>query len=175
MSGSGVTNANGGMTINSSGANLYLDSRTLNNAAGQTATWTGDANFGGDIRFQNGAIFNNNGTFLAQNDQYLYDFSGTGAFNKTGTFTRNNNPGTLTLYNLAFNNTGTVNVQTGTLVLQGGDGGNTTGAFNISSGAVLNFGGGFSFGASSSFAGAGTVIFSSGTSDLTGAATTSRR
>ena len=139
-----MTNANGGMTINSSGANLYLDSRTLNNAAGQTATWTGDANFGGDIRFQNGAIFNNNGTFLAQSDQYLYDFSGTGAFNNAGTFTRNNNPGTLTLYNLAFNNTGTVNVQTGTLDLQSANVTQyagyalTAGVWSISAGANLN-------------------------------------
>ena len=108
---------------------------------GKPVTWTGDANFGWcDIRFsENGAIFNNNGTFLAQSDQYLYDFSGTGAFNNAGSSTRNNNPGTLTLYNLAFNNTGTANVQTGTLDLQGGDGGSTTGVYNVSAGATLRF------------------------------------
>src|SRR4029077_17681150 len=36
MSGSGVTNANGGILIDN--AEVFLDTRTLNNAAGQTAT-----------------------------------------------------------------------------------------------------------------------------------------
>ncbi|MEY2539939.1 MAG: hypothetical protein QOG67_3679, partial [Verrucomicrobiota bacterium] len=170
MSGSGMTNANGGMSLNSSGVNLFLDTRTLNNAAGQTATWTNTTGSGGDIRFVNGAIFNNNGTFLAQSDQGIFsNGGGGGTFNNAGTFTRNNNSTTLTIGGqIIFNNTGTVNVQTGTLALQGGDSGNTTGAFNVSSGATLNLQSNFTFAAGSSFAGAGTVNFNSGTSDLNG-------
>ncbi len=41
LSGSGKLNANGGMLINPTGGNFFLDGRTVNNAAGQTATWTG--------------------------------------------------------------------------------------------------------------------------------------
>ncbi len=59
MSGTGVTNANGGLLIDN--AEVFLDTRTLNNAAGQTATLS---NFV-EVLFQNGAIFNNNGTLLA--------------------------------------------------------------------------------------------------------------
>ena len=116
MSGSGVTNANGGIFIESSGDNLILFGRTLNNAAGQTATWTATAGSGGLIALSSGAVFNNHGTFLAQTDQSISGGSGGGTFNNFGTFTRSNNSGTLTTDpDITFNNSGTVNVQTGTL------------------------------------------------------------
>ena len=76
LSGSGVTNANGGIVFGNT--ILNLNQRTLNLAAGQTAAMSG-ANT--RIQFLNGAIFNNSGTFFAQNDQDFVFGSGGGTFN----------------------------------------------------------------------------------------------
>jgi hypothetical protein len=162
--GAGVTNANGGIAFGNGQVNL--NQRTLNNAAGQTATLSAAS---GPIAFLNGAIFNNNGTFLAQNNQSFFNNGGGGTFNNAGIFTRDTSAGTFSILTLvAFNNSGTVNVQTGTLRFIGGDTGNTTGDFNISAGAILNFSSNFSFAASSDLAGAGTVFFQSGNQVLNG-------
>ena len=163
LSGTGVTNANGGLLINN--AEVFLDTRTLNNAAGSTATF-GDFTL---FYFQNGSVFNNNGTFLAQADNGygFYDDGGGGTFNNTGTFTRNTGTSVFAIGSgIAFNNSGTVNVQTGTLSLQGGDSGNTTGGFNISSGATLQFMSDFNLAASATISGAGTAEFSAGTVNI---------
>ncbi len=85
-----------------------------------------------EVFFQNGAVFNNNGIFLAQTSNGFsdgfFDNGGGGTFNNTGTFTRNTAGTVFTIGpDIVFNNSGTVNVQSGTLSLQGGDGGNTTG------------------------------------------------
>ena len=167
MSGTGVTNANGGILMN--GSYIYLDQRTLNNAAGQTATFNTNGYY---LYLSNGATFNNNGTFLAQNDYgYIYD-NGVGAntFNNAGTFTRNTGSNDFSIYTV-FNNTGTVNVQSGILTLAGGDGGSTTGDFNISSGATLQFLSDFNLAASANIGGAGTAEFSAGTVNIAEAAT----
>ena len=62
LSGSSALNANGGMLINPTGGNFNLDGRTVNNAAGQTATWTGSLN--DFIEASDGSVFNNLGTFV---------------------------------------------------------------------------------------------------------------
>ena len=166
MSGTGTTNANGGMSLTGNGG-LSLLGRALNNVAGQTATLSGTTT---SLNFGNGALFNNNGTFFAQSDGGFGILSGSGnAFNNLGTFMRNTGTGTFIVGgNIAFNNTGTVNVQTGTLVFNGGDGGGTTGDFNIGSGAVLRFDSSFNLGMSADLAGAGTVDFKSGTINVGG-------
>ena len=86
LSGSGALDANGGMVINPTGGNFFLDGRTVNNAAGQTATWTGTLdNF---IEASNGSVFNNMGTFV-DGGLSLYEESNTGApsaFNDAGSF-----------------------------------------------------------------------------------------
>ena len=111
LTGSGATNANGGLLLNSS--TVSLNGNTLNNAVGQTTTLTGAS---AQIAFLNGAIFNNNGTFLAQNNNSLFDNGGGGLFNNIGTFTRNTGTNDFTIGNgVVFNNTGTVNVNSGTL------------------------------------------------------------
>ena len=73
LTGSGAANANGGLLLNSS--TVSLNGKTLNNAAGQTTTLTGAS---AQIAFLNGAIFNNNGTFLAQNNNSLFNNGGGG-------------------------------------------------------------------------------------------------
>ena len=137
MSGTGVTDPDGGLLIDN--AQVFLNTRTLNNAVGSSATMSNFA----ELLFLNGAVFNNNGTLLAQGNtgsDGFFDGGGGGTFNNTGTFTRNTGSTAFTIgSNIVFNNSGTVNVQTGTLSLQGGDGGSTTGDFNISSGATLQF------------------------------------
>ncbi len=111
MGGAGVTNANGGITISGAGSAVTLDTRTLNNAG--TATWSGSNNisfFNGTLNNQSGAIFNVN------NDQSMFDESGTETFNNAGTF--NKAAGAVNLstnVNVKFNNTGTVNATSGTL------------------------------------------------------------
>ena len=165
MSGTGVTNANGGLSLTNS--THALIARTLNNAAGQTATLSGASS---SLGLGTGASFNNNGTFLAQNDQSLTNQGGAAsAFNNAGTFTRNTATGTFSIaLGGVFNNTGTVNVQTGTLFLNTPDAGNTTGDFNISSGATLQFNSNYTLGATSDVSGAGTVQFSIGTVNVGG-------
>ncbi|NQX00399.1 choice-of-anchor D domain-containing protein, partial [bacterium] len=74
-----------------------------------------------------------------------------------------------------FNNSGTTQVETGTLTLQGGDGGSTTGDFNVSSGATLNFASSFNLASSVAVAGVGTVDFSAGTIEFDGALTSAAK
>ena len=163
--GTGAINANGGALFD--GADAILNSRTLNLAVGQIATQMGAS---GRFFFRNGSVVNNAGTFLAQNDQGLQHNTGVaGTFNNIGTFTRNTSAGLFSvLGNAIFNNTGVVNVNTGTLHFDGGDTGNTTGDFNVAAGAPLNFASAFNFAASADLSGAGTVRFSHGVSNLNG-------
>jgi hypothetical protein len=113
--GAGILQANGGMSL--SGTTKTLNSgRTVNNAG--AATWTaGDFNTGG------GAMFNNQagGTFGTNFDgSFDYNQGGTlSQFNNAGTFTKSGGVGT-TLFSTGFNNSGTVNVNSGTLSLAGG-------------------------------------------------------
>jgi hypothetical protein len=166
MSGSGVTNANGGITMN--GAGVVLIGRTLHNAAGQTATLSGlNAAL---VLAGGGAVFNNDGTFLAQNNSgFPTGGVGTNTFNNAGVFTRDTSSGEFYLtFNGAFNNTGTVNVQSGTLRLLSPDGGATSGDFNVSSGATLLFQNDFTLGPTSDVAGAGAVQFGGNTINVNG-------
>jgi len=156
ISGSGVTNANGGLAIN--GSNKYLDGRTLNNAG--SAVWTA-----GYIYMSNGAAFNNlaAGTFEGQvADRSFYWNTGSSqpAFNNAGSFVRTISTAGLTLDGVAFNNTGSLGVQTGTMNLAGGGTGN--GSFTVAATASLVFGGGTHV-LGGGFSGAGTVNFSAGT------------
>ena len=157
ISGSGTITASGGIVINPTGAAFELDGRTLTNPTGQTATWTGS---GSDIQASNGAVFNNFGTFLAQNQGSFAQ--GTGArssFADPGSFTKSTESGELTFSGVAFNATGgTLDVQTGTLGLAGG--GTETGAsFSIATGATLDFAGttAFSLDSGTSFSGGGNL------------------
>ena len=118
MSGSGTTTIAAGGALTISGSNKYLNARVLTNAG--TVTWTGNgADLGGTgtaatINNSAGAVFD------VQNNQSLYFGNGLGhTFNNAGLFKKS--AGTsLTSITWAFNNTGTVEVQTGSLYLGGG-------------------------------------------------------
>jgi len=167
MSGTGVTNANGGMSIPS--GQMFLDARTLN-VSGATAFGTAG---GGGVNFfmQNAAVVNNlaaaTWSILSGNGNGIFLNGGTtGTFNNAGTFQMTG--GTADTVSVQFNNTGTtgtVNANAGTLTLSGG--GSGAGTFNVAGGATLGFGGG-AFALSGSIAGAGAVSFAVGTANLTG-------
>ena len=153
ISGTSVLNANGGMLIADSptgSSTSFVDGRTINNPAGQTVTWTGS----NDIRLGNGAVFNNLGSFLAQNDG---DFAvGDGAapsFVNKGSFTSSIG----FVLNVPFDVPGgSVDVQNGSLVLE--DGGSSTGAaFNIESQGTLEFWAPYTFDTSSTISGDGEL------------------
>jgi len=107
MSGTGTTTANGGITIDGSGMTL---ARPLTNTG--IAIWSGP----GDIAATADAVFNNplNAVFDIQNNQ---TFSGPlciPVFNNAGIFRKEASYG-ITTIGLFFNNTGTVDIQTGTV------------------------------------------------------------
>ena len=153
ISGSSVLNANGGMLIadNSTGSSTsFVDGRTINNPADQTVTWTGS----NDIRLGDGAVFNNLGSFLAQNGG---DFAvGDGAapsFVNKGSFTSSSG----FVLDVPFDVPGgSVDVQTGSLVLE--DGGSSTGAaFNIETQGTLEFWAPYTFDTSTTISGDGEL------------------
>ncbi len=80
-------------------------------------TWSGNtATNNNRIRFTGGTI-NSNGTWTDSNafDAYTYDYSGTNVFNNLGTYNKLGN--TTTTMNVAYNNSGTTNVEAGTFAV----------------------------------------------------------
>jgi fibronectin-binding autotransporter adhesin len=132
IAGTGTIQFNDTLAVNTNSA------KTLGNANFRTAgttTWTGTANItgtGGTWTNLSGALFD------AQNNQSFAVTSGVNTFNNESgaTFRKSVGTGTTTV-NWAFNNGGTINVQTGTLSLSGG-GTSTNGTFVIATGAILN-------------------------------------
>ena len=116
LSGSGAINGDGGILINPAGGDFTLDGATVSNSAGQTATWTGAAS---NIVASNGAVFNNQGRFLAENDgTFSLGAGADSSFNNQGSFTKSTDPGELDFGpGVAFNvsSAGTVDAQSGTL------------------------------------------------------------
>ena len=154
LSGSSSLNANGGILINLAGGRFNLDGRTVNNAAGFTATWNGSGI--SEIEASDGSVFNNLGTFVA-NSTGLYNETGTGAASSF------NNPG-------SFSVTGTAavefsvpfNVPGGSVDIIDGDrldldqGGTSTGAaFNVD--GLLGLVTPFAFDTATTISGAGTL------------------
>src|SRR5215468_7751505 len=154
QSGTGTTTigATGTLTI---GGEVGLQRRLINNG---TAVWSA-----GRIDVQNGTFINNN-AFSAESDDTFENFGGSNAFNNNaGTFTKSPSAGT-TAFNTPFNNSGTVNLNSGTLVLNAGGGG--TGSFVLAPGKTLRFGGGTHELMTGAVMGAGVVQFSGGTVNL---------
>jgi len=151
MSGAAVTTVNG--PFNLSGLTA-ISGRTLNNNS--TAVWTSAANLG--VRTGGGSVINNNGTWDSRTDDVaiVNYYGGATTFNNTGTFKKSAGTGTTTL-SVPFVNTGSVDVQTGTLLLYGGS--STTGFIVSGAAATLLFGSGtFDLNAGTTFSGPGTVL-----------------
>ncbi len=157
---SGGNDANGPLSITGAGEK-YFPSGTLNSNFG--ATWSGI----GNIRFDYGApaLAIAAGTvFDVQTDA---DFTGSGGasfmtIDNAGTFQKSAGAGTTSIgsgYGNAFNNTGTVDVQTGTLSFTGG--GTSTGTFDAT-GATLDFAAGGTHNLSAAASITGTTVSFSG-------------
>jgi hypothetical protein len=166
MTGAGATVADGGLRLGQSGQS---DSETL---AGRTLINNGTANwYASDTLIQEEAsVFQNSAaaTLNIQGGTESYNFLAADA---SGTFVNQGsvvvadgvNP---SMFWTSFNNSGKVEVASGTLHL-GGPGGNMTGSITVDAGATLQLGANYNyeayqFGPSSSLGGAGTVDFDSG-------------
>jgi len=160
MAGSGTTNTNGGLAVTSGpifGAPTL--GRTLNN--GGTATVTGSQLWA----IGTGATLNNlaSGTIDMQGDAALYLSGGGGPVNNAGLFEKSAGTGT-TAVQVPFNNTGTVDVQTGTVSVAGGT---DTGAFLVS-GTLTFAGGARTMSATASITGSGSVVANGGATSNAG-------
>ncbi len=159
MSGSGTTIISSTGVLNMTAGPVRFVARIIQNDG--VTNWTG-----AQIR-SDGGRFDNNGSFIVNSAASLswLAVSGVNVFNNSGTFTKMG-AGTTSFSRLnpsstpmAFNNSGTVNIQAGTLSL--GTDGTHTNDFMVSGGALLEFA--FVFGS-----GSGSHSFSA-TSDITGA------
>ena len=165
MSGPGTTFADGGVAFNgtSFNDNPTLNGRKLVNAG--VATWSNTQNLGA----ANGAVIDNlpGATFVINSDRTFSSSGSTTVFLNEGVF-RKQASSDVTTINIQINNTGTVDVQTGTLKLGGG--GLSEGTFTVAAGATLNLSGAATtLTATSAVVGDGNVLFSS---DFFGGTTT---
>jgi hypothetical protein len=170
MLGTGATTAASGLVINPPVNSSVVLNRALNNAGVATFNQGGTAY----LSLQNMGVFNNleGATFeIGEGKQVNHSNSGAGpgpVFNNAGTVRKATGTGTLTLTaGVAFHNNGQVMVEAGTLRLAVS--GNHAGAFLVSSGATLEFGGGtHAIGGEPGISSAGTIRFNSGTVTLAG-------
>jgi hypothetical protein len=162
MAGSGATTLNGGMAI--SGSNTkWLQGAILNNANNGTITWTGT----GQIWCLSGGELNNlsGSTFDVQNDSSFANAGGGAVtINNAGTFRKSAGSGVTTCGQPIFNNSGTVEVDSGTLQLA--TSGTSSGTWDIAAGAVLDFAGGGPHTLNGAVTGAGTFRSSSGITNI---------
>ena len=153
ISGGGTLNANGGLDITNS---VVLADSTLMLASGQTAQQTGS----GHLVLNGGATLINAGTYHASNDSGISPGSGAGAsLNNSGSWVRDTGSGIFTVA-VPFHNSGSVNVQSGTLTLSGG--GSSSGIYQVAADLDLIIAGDTSYAGDSAFTGSGRVTFQSG-------------
>jgi len=167
---SALTIATNGV-LNITGGTVYIYSGITNSG---TINWTagdmevinsyGNSSLGG-INNLAGAVFN------AKCDQtivcacYGYEY-----FVNAGTFRKSSSSGTTSI-NVAFSNSGSLDVKTGMVSVNGG--GSGSGVFVAESGATLAFPNNFNAQSGAVFSGAGTNVFSGGTVTINGSITTS--
>ncbi len=156
-----------GATLNFYGGNYHeLPGWILNNNG--TNLHTGE-----QVRGGLGTVINNNGLWVEEADNYLYNsFGGTATFANNGTFRKAVTTGTTIIGGgsaFVFDNLGLVDAQSGTIVISGG--GTNSGAFNADTNAEINFGGSYTFNDGSAFTGTGNNYLSSGTFTLNGSIT----
>jgi hypothetical protein len=162
--GNGTLLVNDGGVLNITGASKTLRAFTL--ALDGTGIWSG-----GTIQTGSGGalVIGTNGVLDVQGDlTFTYNLGGTPSrLDNAGIVRRTSGTG-ITQIGVQFNNLGTLESQVGELHLT--QGGTSSGAFSVSSGAILAFGGGtHTLGPLSAVNGAGEVRFSGGTATIGGA------
>lgn len=161
MSGGGTTVIKAGATLDiANDFTVVLNSRPLDNSG--TVFWEGT----GVLLLNNSSITNRPGAlFHAQNAATISVQSGALLFENAGTF-RKSGGTTAVPTGLAFNNSGAVEIQSGTLRLSGG--GAHSGSFAVAGSSALILVGTHTADANSSFTGSGGLTISGGTADLAG-------
>jgi hypothetical protein len=171
LSGSGVLNGNAVLNgaLNCSGGTLF-GALTVSVGGSLNDTAPG-VNFNGDILTNYGTVawvsgdlngdvspqIYNYGLWNAQSDNSFFgrNTAGNTTFNNFGTFRKSAGSGTTTLNgNTIFNNSGALDIQSGTLVIQTGIG---SGTCNIAGGAILSPASTYTFTNSTTFSGAGII------------------
>ena len=144
MTGAGSTTFAGDLALSGNGLKDITSGRSVN--FNGTTTWTNASAGQGRIRTGSSATLNNNGSWLDQStfaNGISPDFGGpASAFTNAGSYTKSG--ASTTNIAIAFNNTGTVNADAGTLTLTGGlnnfSGTTLTGgSFNVSGAGIFSF------------------------------------
>jgi uncharacterized repeat protein (TIGR01451 family) len=168
LSGAGTLNVAAGGTLNFSGSGTrYIDGGTLNNSG--TINWSG----GNNLSVYDNGVINNlaGGLFLATNDQIIYFhccLPGQ-AFNNAGTFRKTTATNTTTITSNGFNNSGTVDIQSGTLNLTSG--GTSSAIFNAgAAGRLLFNGAAYTLSGAATLTGSGNFEINGGQVNVTGSA-----
>ncbi len=166
----GITGITLGSTLTESAGSLALGS---NNVGLSTLDWsggviagTGKATVNTSLALQNNLTLN--GYILETSGSPPVSITAAGSLTGTGSFNLGSSltkslSGVFTINIGNFNNTGTVSVTGGTLVIALPDGTSTSGAYTVGSGAGLSLSGTHTFSGSATFSGAGAVTFTSGT------------
>jgi hypothetical protein len=137
QTGSGTTRYQSDLSVTGAAGKALSGGRTVDLNA--TTTWAGNtAANNNSLQFAAGTI-NNAGTFNDQNAfaSLLDHVGGSNAFNNTGIYNKQAN--TVTTVEVVYNNSGTTNVNAGTMLFQGASTTSSTGVFNIANGATLEF------------------------------------
>ncbi len=163
-----VAIASGG-TLNISGfGTRNINGGTLNNSG--TINWSG----GNNLSIYNSGVINNlaAGLFAATNDQLIYQHCcGTGqAFNNAGTFRKSVATSVTTLDGNGFDNSGTLDVQSGSVVL--GSGGTSTGVFNAAASGAIFVSSVYTLGTGATLTGSGNYQLAAGQLEVAAAGVT---
>jgi hypothetical protein len=174
LAGNAAIAVGGNLAIRDGGLTRYLNGGSLSNAG--TVAWSGSNDLaaqGYDAHLDNLSA----GVIDCQGDASLLVYSGANhALNNAGIFRKSISNGGATVIAWAFNNSGEVKVNAGTLRLTGG--GTYGGTFAIAPNAMLELKSGNHVLAGAAFANAGQLLFDGGTFDsevpitITGAGTT---
>jgi hypothetical protein len=169
MSGTGTTTIAAGATVDLRPLPFFLptrlDGRTLDNAG--AATWAPIAT--GSFTISGGATWINRATALfdVQSDGAILDQNTGGTFINAGTLRKSAGTGVFALpAAVEFDNTGTVRVPNGTLLIKGP--GTNAGHITVDAPAALDLRGNYTLADNSVIDGAGIVSFSAGTIRLGG-------
>ncbi len=160
LSGAGPLTISSGGTLNLPGfGTRFIDGGTINNNG--TINWSGANN----ISVYDGGVINNlaTGLFSVKNDQMIYQHccSAGQAFNNVGTFRKTVAAGTTQILNNGFNNSGTVDIQSGTF--NPTSGGTSTSVFHTTaSGTFLFSNNTYTLGAGATLTGSGNFQNSGG-------------
>ncbi len=158
---------------NDAGSVLSLNDSVENNLSSGSLVNNGQVDWNdGNLLLNNGSTVTNSGTWndsaaaLGETHRVRTSLGSIGSFHNLGTYTKLDS-GT-TSFDLALHNDGSVDIQHGTLVLDGGGSTSSTGGFDVDAGASLVFRADYSITDATTLTGPGQVSLEDGTLTLHG-------